>query len=132
MLPEIEKIGRAEDEDLDHDLFIEAEKILQLNQDCFRDTDGTFQEKYCKFVLIPEGIIYYLIRRFKMSAEKAQKYYLEFKNTETVVKDNEVEPEQPENYNNRNMFNNIELKREHDPEDDIPDLSDFSDIEEIS
>ena len=122
------------DEDLDHELYVEAEKILQENNECFRDSDGTFKEKYCKFVLIPEGIIFYLIRAQKMNSENAQKYYLEFKNTETVVKDEE--PEQPDNYN-QHMLNNIEPKCEPNPDDEIPDLSDLgsdigSDVEEIS
>jgi len=98
--------------DTDYELFESAKMILGESSAKF--SSQAARDKYVKYVLMPEGIIFYLRNAKKMGTEEAHKHYLETKNTEIVKK---VE-----------LFNNPDHHQQHihpvthDPNDEIPEL----------
>lgn len=99
--------------DTDYELFESAKMILGESSAKF--SSQAARDKYVKYVLMPEGIIFYLRNAKKMGQEEANKHYLETKNTEIVKK---VE-----------LFNNPDHHHQqhihpvtHDPNDEIPEL----------
>ena len=98
------------DSDSDYELLEKAKGILDETSAKFTSEEA--KRRYCKYVLIPEGIIFYLQNARKMDKEEATTHYLETIHKET----------RKEKVFNPNVYHPYIYPVSHDPNDDIPEL----------
>ena len=99
--------------DSDYELLEKAKGILDETSAKFTCEEA--RNRYCKYVLIPEGIIFYLQNARKMGKEEATTHYLETMNTEVRKEEEKVF----DSYvNHQQDIHPVS----HDPNDEIPEL----------
>ena len=90
----------------------------------FDTTERNFKSNYSKYVIIPEGIIYFLMDKFKLIYKHAEQIYV----TTTAVLDEAPKAPVQTSHNQKNTYAQPKFRDQHENEysddsyDEIPDL----------
>ena len=104
-----------------HNLVLDAKEDVARHDSYQYDWHKYFKENYAKYVLIPQGIIYYLKNKLKMNDE-AEEYFMQHKAPKLKSSDpDDDEPVLPPVQESRRRYQDLYQNNPYDDVDHIPD-----------
>ena len=104
-----------------HNLVLDAKEDVARHDSYQYDWHKYFKENYAKYVLIPQGIIYYLKNKLKMNDE-AEEYFMQHKAPKLKSSDpDDDEPVLPPVQESRRRYQDLYQNNPYDNVDHIPD-----------
>ena len=105
-----------------HNLVLDAKEDVARHDSYQYDWHKYFKENYAKYVLIPQGIIYYLKNKLKMNDE-AEEYFMQHKAPKLKSSDpDDDEPVLPPVQESRRRYQDLYQNNPYDNVDHIPDI----------
>ena len=105
-----------------HNLVLDAKEDVARHDSYQYDWHKYFKENYAKYVLIPQGIIYYLKNKLKMNDE-AEEYFMQHKAPKLKSSDpDDDEPVLPPVQESRRPYQDLYQNNPYDNVDHIPDI----------